>query len=365
MIPFLDLKAINAKYQPEIEAALLRVAQSGWYILGEEVKLFEEKYAQFCQSKYCVGVGNGLDAIKLILLAYKELGVMQDGDEVIVPANTYIATILAISQSGLTPILVEPDSRTYNIDPLKIEEKVNDKTKVILAVHLYGQVCQMDALTEIAKKHKLKLIDDGAQAHGALFLNQPVGSLCDATAFSFYPTKNLGALGDGGAVTTNDTALASTIRSLANYGTIYKYINRYKGINSRLDELQAAILLVKLKHLQTETSYRQDLASEYLSEITNNKIILPSVPNLKEHAFHLFVIRCTDRYPLKQYLMANGVETQIHYPIPPHKQEAYKEWNNISFPITEQIHDHVLSLPLNIGLSKADIKAISSLVNKF
>ena len=365
MIPFLDLKKVNEKYQSEIEQAVLRVVRSGWYILGEEVKQFENSFAEYSQVKNCIGVGNGLEAIKLILCAYKELGVMNEGDEVIVPANTYIATILAITESKLTPVLVEPDIRTYNIDPLRIEEKITPKTKAIMPVHLYGLCCPMDEINKIAQKHNLIVIDDAAQAHGAVYKGKPVGGWCDATAFSFYPTKNLGALGDAGAVTTNDDELAEVIRALANYGTEAKYINKYKGFNSRLDDVQAAVLSVKLKYLQVDTRYRQQLATEYLTQIKNEKIILPFTDTITEHSFHMFVIRCQQRDELQQYLLRQGIQSQVHYPIPPHKQEAYKEWNGLLFPITEKIHKEVLSLPLNTSLTISEITEVIDMMNKF
>lgn len=363
MIPFLDLKSVNSRYQSEIEEAILRVARSGWYVLGDEVKSFEQCFARYCGVEHCIGTGNGLDALKLILYAYKEMGVIQNGDEVIVPANTYIATILSITESGLVPVLVEPDIRTYNIDPLNIESKITKRTKAIMAVHLYGLVAPMCELKVIAEKYNLKIIDDAAQAHGAVYRGKRIGNLCDATAFSFYPTKNLGALGDSGAVTTNDEELARIIRALLNYGTSAKYINDYKGINSRLDEIQAAILSVKLKYLDEDNKYRHKLASYYLSHIRNEQIILPDVKTFDEHVFHLFVIRNVKRDKLQQYLLENGVQTQIHYPVPPHKQKAYKEWNTLSFPITEKIHDEVLNLPLNTALGIDMVEEICSVVN--
>lgn len=365
MIPFLDLKKVNEKYQSEIEQAVLRVARSGWYVLGEEVKQFESYFAQHSQVENCIGVGNGLEAIKLILCAYKELGVMADGDEVIVPANTYIATILAITESGLTPVLVEPDSRTYTIDPARIEQKITPRTKAILPVHLYGLCCPMDEINKIAQKYNLKVIDDAAQAHGAVYKGKPVGGLCDATAFSFYPTKNMGALGDAGVITTNDNQLAEVVRALANYGTEAKYINKYKGFNSRLDEMQAAILSVKLKYLLDETRYRQELATIYLQGIVNNQIVLPFVETISEHAFHLFVVRCQRRDELQKYLLKQGIQTQVHYPLPPHKQVAYKEWNDMSFPITEIIHNEVLSLPLNTALTTSEVVKIVEYIDEF
>lgn len=365
MIPFLDLKETNMPYQSEIEEAVLRVVRSGWYILGDEVKSFERAYAQYCGTANCIGVGNGLDAISLILKSYKELGVLKNGDEVLVPANTYIASILAVSSSGLVPVLVEPDINTYNIDPEKIEDKVTSRTKAIVAVHLYGLVSPMNELKEIARKHNMKLIDDAAQAHGAAYYEQKVGSLCDATAFSFYPTKNLGALGDAGAVTTDDSELAAIVRALANYGTTSKYINKYKGENSRLDEIQAAVLAVKLKYLDKEVQARQNIASFYLRNIQNELIALPRVEQIEQHAFHLFVVRCHERDRLQQYLSDKGIRTEIHYPLPPHKQEAYKEWNSLSYPVSEKIADQVISLPLRISLKNEEVIRICSALNEF
>lgn len=365
MIPFLDLKETNTPYQSEIEEAVLSVVRSGWYILGDQVKSFERAYAQYCGTANCIGVGNGLDAISLILKSYKELGVLKDGDEVLVPANTYIASILAVSSSGLVPVLVEPDINTYNIDPEKIGDKVTSRTKAILAVHLYGLVSPMNELKEIARKYNLKLIDDAAQAHGAAYYEQKVGSLCDATAFSFYPTKNLGALGDAGAVTTDDSELAAIVRALANYGTTSKYINKYKGENSRLDEIQAAVLAVKLKYLDKEVQARQNIASFYLRNIQNELIALPRVEQIEQHAFHLFVVRCHERDRLQQYLSDKGIRTEIHYPLPPHKQEAYKEWNSLSYPVSEKIADQIISLPLRISLKNEEVIRICSALNEF
>ncbi|MEN9919553.1 MAG: hypothetical protein RL662_1989 [Bacteroidota bacterium] len=365
MIPFLDLKKTNEPYQQVIEEATLRVLRSGWYILGQEVNTFEHAFASYCGAKECIGVGNGLDAIKLILRGYRELGIIDEGDEILVPANTYIASILSITECGLKPILIEPKLGTYNIDPALIEEKINPKTKAILAVHLYGRVCEMDRLNDIAQKYGLKLIDDAAQAHGACYKSVKVGKLCDATAFSFYPTKNLGALGDGGAVTTNDKQLATVIRSLANYGTSSKYTNRYKGFNSRLDEIQAAILSTKIPYLDDVTKKRQEIANKYLTQITNPLITLPHVDILSEHAFHLFVIRCTERDRLQAFLFKNGIQTQVHYPTPPHKQDAYKEWNDETYAITEQIHNEVLSIPLYVALDATQTDYITETLNSF
>ncbi|WP_141052059.1 DegT/DnrJ/EryC1/StrS family aminotransferase [Aliarcobacter cryaerophilus] len=365
MISFLDLKGLNAQYRAELIEACTRVIDSGWYIQGNECKEFEAEFANYCGTKYAIGVANGLDALILILRAYKELGIMEDGDEVIVPSNTYIASILAISQNNLVPVLVEPDINTYLIDPSKIEEKITSKTKAILPVHLYGQTCEMDAINEIAKKHNLKVIEDSAQSHGAFFLDKRSGNLGDASGFSFYPGKNLGALGDGGAITTNDEELANTIKALGNYGSHKKYENLYKGINSRLDELQAAMLRVKLRYLDNEVEKRREIANYYLENIKNDNIILPTVRDENNHVWHLFVIRTSTRDELQKYLLDNGVQTLIHYPIPPHKQNAYKEWNNESYPISEQIHEEILSLPISGIQSFEDTQKIIQVINDF
>ena len=349
----------------ELIEACTRVIDSGWYIQGKECKSFEKEFADYCGTKYCIGVANGLDALTLIFRAYKELGVMQSGDEVIVPANTYIASILAISENDLVPVLVEPDSETYLIDPVKVEEKISSKTKAILPVHLYGQTCQMDEINKIAKKYNLKVIEDSAQSHGAYFEDKRCGNLGDASGFSFYPGKNLGALGDGGAVTTNDEELANTIRALGNYGSHKKYENLYKGTNSRLDEIQAAMLRVKLRHLDNEIRHRREIANYYLDNIKNENIILPTVTENDNHVWHVFVIRTNKREELQKYLLDNGIQTLIHYPVPPHKQEAYKEWNNESYPISEEIHEEVLSLPISGVQSLEDTKRIVQVLNDY
>jgi len=368
MIPFLDLKGLNAQYRAELIEACARVIDSGWYIQGNECKEFDKEFAQYCGTKYAIGVANGLDALILILRAYKELGIMKDGDEVIVPSNTYIASILAISQNNLVPVLVEPDINTYLIDPTKVEEKITSKTKAILPVHLYGQTCEMDKINEIAKRYNLKVIEDSAQSHGAYYKDKRSGNLGDSSGFSFYPGKNLGALGDGGAVTTNDENLANTIKALANYGSHKKYENLYKGVNSRLDEMQAAMLRVKLRSLDNEIEKRQSIAKYYLENIKNQNITLPTtnyqLPT-NSHVWHLFVIRTQKRDELQKYLSDNGVQTLIHYPLPPHKQNAYKEWNNDSYPISEQIHNEVLSLPISGVQSLEDTEKIVDLVNFF
>lgn len=365
MIPFLDLKGLNAQYRAELIEACTKVIDSGWYVQGNECNEFEKEFAEYCGTKYAIGVANGLDALILILRAYKEMGIMNDGDEVIVPSNTYIASILAISQNNLVPVLVEPDINTFLIDPDKIEEKITSKTKAILPVHLYGQTCEMDKINEIAKKYNLKVIEDSAQSHGAYYKDRRSGNLGDASGFSFYPGKNLGALGDGGAVTTNDEELANTIKALANYGSHKKYENLYKGINSRLDEMQAAMLRVKLRYLDVESTKRREISNYYLKNIKNNSIVLPIVRNEDNHVWHLFVIRTNKRDELQKYLAENGIQTLIHYPIPPHKQNAYKEWNNESYPISEQIHDEVFSLPISGVQSLEDTVKIVNLLNIF
>lgn len=364
MIPFLDLKGLNAQYRAELVEACTRVIDSGWYVQGNECKELDNEFAQYCGTKYAIGVANGLDALILIFRAYKELGFMKDGDEVIVPSNTYIASILAISQNNLIPVLVEPDIKTYLLDPLKIEEKITSKTKAILPVHLYGQTCEMDKINEIAKKYNLKVIEDSAQSHGAYYKDKRSGNLGDASGFSFYPGKNLGALGDGGAVTTNDEELVNTIKALGNYGSYRKYENLYKGTNSRLDEIQAAMLRVKLKYLDSEVEKRREIANYYLTNIKNDNIILPTVREQYNHVWHLFVIRTNKREELQKYLLDNGIQTLIHYPIPSHKQNAYKEWNNESYLISEQIHKEVLSLPISGVQSFEDTKKIVSIINK-
>ncbi|MFT6077443.1 MAG: dTDP-4-amino-4,6-dideoxygalactose transaminase [Rickettsiales bacterium] len=366
MIPFLNIPNINYKYQSQIKQAFSRVVDSGWYILGKEVEEFESDFAKYCGAKHCIGVANGLDALILIFRAYKEMELMSDGDEVIVPANTYIASILAISANNLVPILVEPDIDDFNINPELIEEKITSKTKAILAVHLYGRCAPMEEINQIAKKFNLKVVEDSAQAHGAYLGNKRVGNLGDASGFSFYPGKNLGALGDGGAVTTNDGDLSDVIKALRNYGSHKKYKNIYKGLNSRLDEIQAAILKVKLQYLDAANDERREIAQLYCNNINNPEIILPEYPlDEKSCVWHLFVIRCRNRDDLQKYLLENGVQTSIHYPISPHKQESYPELNNLSLPITEKIHDEVLSLPIYPTLEMKEVLKIISLINQY
>lgn len=366
MIKFLDLQKINLSYQQEIEERILNTFRSGWYLLGNEVKNFEENLSKFIGCRHAIGVANGLDALRLILRGYIEMGVMQKGDEIIVPANTYIASVLAISDNGLVPVLVEPDESTFNIHIDSIEEKITEKTKGIMIVHLYGRAVFSEKLKNIAEQHSLKIIEDNAQAIGALWTGKKAGNLGDAAGFSFYPGKNLGALGDAGAVTTSDDELAKTIRALANYGSNQKYVNIYQGLNSRLDEIQAAVLDVKLKYIDEENARRREIAKRYITEIKNDKIVLPVNPkDEQEHVWHLFVIRTKEREKLQNYLTENGVQTLIHYPIPPHQQEAYKEWNDLSFPITEKIHSEVLSLPISPVMNDVEVEKIISLLQIF
>lgn len=365
MIKFLDLQKVTAKYSNEIHAAVQRVVDSGWYLQGRENENFERHYSEYIGTKHTVGVANGLDALIWILRGYIELGVMKPGDEVIVPANTYIATILAITENGLRPVLVEPDINTYQIDDSLIEEKITDRTKAVCIVHLYGQCAYTDKIGDICKKYGLKLIEDNAQAHGCIHHGKKTGSIGDAAGHSFYPGKNLGALGDAGAVTTDDDELAEVIRSLANYGSSRKYVFKYTGRNSRLDELQAAILDVKLKHLDEDIQRRKDVAKYYIENIKNPKVILPNVFDWDQHVFHIFTIRCEERDRLQRYLEENGVGTNIHYPIPPHKQECYRDWNSLSFPITEKIHEEELSLPMSPVMEDEEIGYVVSRLCEF
>lgn len=421
MIKFLDLKSINDSFEPELTASISRILESGWYLLGSEVKAFEEEYASYIGIRHCIGVANGLDALRLIFRAYLEMGIMEEGDEIIVPANTYIASILSISDNRLQPVLVEPDINTYNIDPFRIEEKITERTRAILIVHLYGQCAMHPEIQRLADKYNLKLIEDNAQAAGCCYhskvtqscteeakshteknndtvcnivLNtvehcatKNTGSLGYAAGHSFYPGKNLGALGDGGAVTTNDEKLAAVVRSLANYGSSHKYINDFKGLNSRLDEIQAAILRVKLPRLDADNLRRHKIARYYCENITNTDIILPlinrewctdvrpdvSTLNLKpetlnyklNHVWHLFVIRHPQRDLFQQYLSGNGIQTLIHYPVPPHQQKAYQEWNHLSFPITEQIHREVLSLPISQVMTMDEAEKVAEVINRY
>ncbi len=377
MIPFLNLKKVNVPYEMALQEKMKQFLAMGWYVLGNEVKTFEANFANYCGAKHCIGVGNGLDALILIFKAYIQLGKLQKGDEVIVPANTYIASILAVLQADLIPVLVEPKLETYTINPDLIEEKITSKTRAILPVHLYGQLCEMEQINAIAKKHNLLVIEDAAQAHGSkleagswMLEETRAGNLSNAAAFSFYPSKNLGALGDGGAITTNDDELAEVLFSMRNYGSKVKYENDIIGVNSRLDELQAAFLNVKLPHLNTENQIRRQIAKRYLSEIKNDKIVLPTwslrgTKQSQNHVFHLFIIRTSNRNELQNYLKENGIETMIHYPIPPHQQKALPNWNHLSFPITEKIHDEVLSIPMNATLTTDEIDHIITTLNNY
>ena len=365
MIKFLDLQKINTQYEQELKEAANRVIDSGWYLMGKELETFEKSYASFCGTKYSLGVGNGLDALRLIFKAYIELGVMKKGDEVIVPANTYIASVLAISDNDLIPVFVEPNENTYNIDSALIENAITPKTKAILTVHLYGQNSIDQHMLDICAKHNLKLVEDGAQSHGAVWGNKVSGGIGDAAGHSFYPGKNLGALGDAGAVTTNDETLSKTISALRNYGSHKKYENIYQGLNSRLDEIQAAFLSVKLKYMQRDIDARRKVANYYLENIKNNKLILPQVLYNEGHVWHLFVIRSENRDKLQKYLNDNSIQTIIHYPIPPYKQKAYKELNNLSYLITEKIHNDIISIPLSPVIDKKEVREIIRVLNNY
>ena len=365
MIKFLDLQKINTQYANELKQVAVEVIDSGWYLLGERVKQFERKLEDFQEGGNAVAVGNGLDALRLILKAYVELGIINEGDEVIVPANTYIASILAITDNNLVPVLVEPDLNTYNLDIDLIESKITSKTKAIMVVHLYGRVCWSDKLEALAQKYNLKVIEDNAQAIGARWNGVRTGNLGDAAGFSFYPGKNLGALGDSGAVTTKDENLASVVRALANYGSAQKYINEYQGLNSRMDEMQAAFLNVKLPYVDAEIANRRTVANYYLEQIKNPKIILPNPGLVNEHVWHLFVIRTKNRDRLHKYLMDNEIQTLIHYPIPPHKQVCYKDYNNLSLPNTELMHEEVLSLPMSPVMDEEELLKIIKTLNEY
>lgn len=372
MIPFLDLQKINNQYQLELKQAAFDVIESGWFVKGERTTKFEINLAKYIGVNQAMGVANGLDALRLIFKAYIELGFMTEGDEIIVPANTFIASILAITDNKLKPVFVEPDISTYNLDLDKIEDQITSRTKAIMVVHLYGQVCWNDSILDLANKYKLKIIEDNAQAIGAEYKGIKTGNLGDAAGFSFYPGKNLGALGDGGAVTTNDPEIAQVIKALANYGSTKKYVNEFKGLNSRLDELQAAFLDIKLKYLDKENQNRRQIASRYLRELKNESIILPlpynnavSYVENKEHVWHLFVIRHSKRDELQEYLTQNGIETLIHYPIPPNKQLAYKEFNVLDFSITNTIHQEALSLPISPVLTEGEVNKVIKAINRF
>ena len=365
MTPFLDLQSINAQYRAELIEACTRVIDSGWYIGGSELSQFEQEFAAFCGSAHCIGVANGLDALILTLRAWLELGRLQPGDEVIVPANTYIASILAISANGLTPVLVEPDAASFNISPANARTAITAKTRAILPVHLYGQLADMPAIMALAREHGLLVLEDAAQAHGAAIVGKRAGSWGDAAGFSFYPGKNLGALGDAGAITTQDAELAQTLHALRNYGSHEKYKNLFKGVNSRLDAIQAAMLRVKLSKLELETQHRRSIAAIYLQNIHHPAVQLPQVASPEQHVWHLFVIRTGQRTALQQHLAAQGIQTLIHYPIPPHQQQAYAEWNAQSYPLTEAMHQEVLSLPMGPTLSEGEALQVAAAVNGF
>ena len=364
-ILFNNLQKLNAAYESSFKEKFNQFLQKGWYILGNEVSGFETNFAAYCGTKHCIGVGNGMDALTLILKSYIELGTLNKNDQIIVPANTYIATILSIIESGLTPILIEPSLENYNLDPDLIEAKLTSKTKAILVVHLYGQVCNMELIENISLRNKLLIIEDAAQSHGAVYKNKKVGNLGNAAGFSFYPGKNLGALGDGGAITTNNTILANTIKSIRNYGSEKKYINNIKGVNSRLDELQAAFLNIKLPYLDRDNNIRKKIAHRYLSGIKNSKLLLPKVMNEESHVFHLFVIRTKDRASLQAHLSNNNIDSMIHYPVSPHKQKALSEFKDLLLPITEKIHNEVLSIPLNPILENNEVELIIKVLNSY
>ncbi len=365
MIKYLDLQKVTACHGEEINSAIRRIIDSGWYLLGEENKRFEEEYAKYIDTQHCVTCGNGLDSLTLIFRAYIELGILQKGDEVIVPANTYIATILAITENGLVPVLIEPRIDTFQIDDSRIEDAITEKTRAIMLVHLYGRCAYTDHIGELCKKYNLKLLEDNAQAHGCTFNGRHTGSLGDAAGHSFYPGKNLGALGDAGAVTTNDAELANAIRAIANYGSSCKYVFDYIGRNSRMDEIQAAVLRTKLPYLDADNAKRKALAIHYIQNIHNPKLHLPSLEYCENSVHHIFPILCEHRNELQQYLASNGVQTLIHYPIPPHKQRCYSSLSSLHLPITEQIHAQELSIPLNQVLEESEIETIITLLNEF
>jgi len=363
-VPFLDLQKIAAQQREELLAAAARVIDGGWFIHGREHEAFEREFAAYCGTGTCLGVANGLDALTLIFRAYRELGRLRDGDEVIVPANTYIASILAVTENRLTPVLVEPDPHTFNLDPARVAAAITPRTRAILPVHLYGRIADLPALAEIAARHRLLVVEDAAQAHGASLLGRKTGTWGDAAGFSFYPGKNLGALGDGGAVLTADAELAKTVRALRNYGSHVKYQNLYQGPNSRLDEMQAAFLRVRLPRLDAETARRRDVAARYLAGITHPGVALPEVPaDPAGHVWHLFVVRVPDREAFVSHLTAQGVQTVIHYPVPPHRQPCYPELHGQGLPITEAIHREVVSLPMSPVMTDDQVAAVIAAVN--
>lgn len=365
MIPFLNFKDLNIARKEELMDAISGVIDSGHYILGERVREFEDEFSKYCGVRETIGTGNCLDALTLIVRAYKEMGVFCEGDEILVPANTYIASILAITENHLVPVLVEPDLSTYNIDISLLEKHITKETKAILTVHLCGLVSYSEEMKKIADEHGLKIIEDAAQAVGAIYKGKKTGNLGDASGFSFYPSKNLGALGDAGAVTTNDAELAEIIRALRNYGSHEKYHNKYKGINSRLDELQAAVLLVKLKYLDEENNRRREIAKLYLENIKNKKLILPRAEINESNVCHLFAVRTEDREVFEGHMKSRGVGTMIHYPIPPHKQPAYAEWNDHKYPITEEIHKTIISIPLHPAMKEGEVREVIEACNSY
>jgi dTDP-4-amino-4,6-dideoxygalactose transaminase len=359
MIPFLDLKRLNESYEEPIALAINRVISAGWYILGQEVEAFEGQFAQYCGTRHCIGVGNGLDALTLILKAWD----FPKGSEVIVPANAYIASVLSVTLAGLTPVFVEPDPQTYLLDPARIEAAITSRTKAILPVHLYGRCCDMGPINALARRYYLRVLEDAAQAHGASYQSNRAGTLGHAAGWSFYPSKNLGAMGDAGAITTNDDELAERLRALRNYGSAQKYVNDYVGHNSRLDEMQAAILSAKLPFLDAGNTRRRELAQRYLTGINQPAISLPPADQLDQDVWHLFVVRCPRRDAFRAYLHEQGIGTDVHYPTPPYQQRAYPEFSHLSLPITEQLHRDVVSLPLNPTLTDADADYIISRIN--
>lgn len=365
MIPFLDLKKINEQYSTELKEACARVIDSGWYIQGDELRLFESEFATFCGTRHCIGVANGLDAITLVFRAWKEMGLISDGDEVIVQANTYIATILAITENNLVPILIDPNEDTFNLDHEKIVAKISKKTKVILPVHLYGQISPMDKIMLLAKRHDLLVLEDCAQAHGAEFEGKRAGSWGNASAFSFYPGKNLGALGDAGAITTNNKELAGCLKAIRNYGSHKKYENKYKGVNSRLDEIQAAMLRIKLGCLEKEITKRRYVAEQYIKRVKNRLIKLPVLACKENHVWHLFVVRTKSREKLRKHLEKSDIQTLIHYPKPTHLQDAYSEFKSLNLPLTELISEQVISLPISPAMSQFEIDAVVDALNNF
>lgn len=365
MVKFLDLQGVNAQYRQALVDACTEVIDSGWYIMGEKLKQFETQFASYCGVKHCIGVANGLDALILTLRAWKQLGRLAEGDEVLVPANTYIATILAITENKLVPVLVEPDEASFNLGAHNLAQALTPRTRAIMPVHLYGRLADMPAINAFARQHGLLVLEDSAQSHGAELDGRRAGAWGDASGFSFYPGKNLGALGDAGAVTTNDDALAETLKSLRNYGSHVKYMNMYQGVNSRLDELQAALLSVKLPYLDQETRQRQQVAQQYLAGINNPVIQLPDPGVAGQHAWHLFVVRSEYREQLQQHLAQHGVQTLVHYPIPPHRQQAYPQLAELSLPLTERLHEQVLSLPMDPTLTASSIQHVIDACNSF